>query len=427
MAYIEGFIYYIAVVVFMFIVLFGGIVLIYMTLGQFKIFFAKEEVTLEIEKAFLYKLIKNRFFKWAILAYFSAFTFFYINQAIKYFGGDRAYPQAKSYKIVADVVTFHFNFFIASRNLYYRPIGVKLIEPYEELQNYLMKKGFEYIPKNDAERAIWKYEYHYANYFRARTAPIDFDVLTPTNLHYILEIGGFPTVYKPKAREMLQEVEMLMNDLKNNPIKDARYDKVERYTSAINLTVWWNQFHFLKYTFGAMSPGEEVSQEYMNMINSWVEDLEYLSYTQSLLDWLDKVKIEADHSSELQNELKKHNLIYPDLLGLRIALMDDLVFVDLLHNGSSCKNESLKRYLKYKNDFLEYVNTYPAYKKLNWKERYVTDNLADSHLSDYLLFTFCGIKKETLEFKGSIDLNFDLNKTSYDERIKNIIKGFENE
>jgi hypothetical protein len=129
----------------------------------------------------------------------------------------------------------------------------------------------------------------------------------------------------------------------------------------------------------------------------------------------------------LQNELKKHNLIYPDLLGLRIALMDDLVFVDLLHNGSSCKNESLKRYLKYKNDFLEYVNTYPAYKKLNWKERYVTDNLADSHLSDYLLFTFCGIKKETLEFKGSIDLNFDLNKTSYDERIKNIIKGFENE
>ena len=56
MAYIEAFIYYIAVVVFMFIVIFGGIVVTYILLGQIKIFFAKEYVTLEIVKkqVFLY-------------------------------------------------------------------------------------------------------------------------------------------------------------------------------------------------------------------------------------------------------------------------------------------------------------------------------------------------------------------------------------
>ena len=73
-----------------------------------------------------------------------------------------------------------------------------------------MKKGFEYIPKEDAERAIWKYELYYANYVRAMAAPIDFEKLTYDDLRYILNIGGHTTIYKPKAKEMLIEVEHLL-------------------------------------------------------------------------------------------------------------------------------------------------------------------------------------------------------------------------
>lgn len=217
MAYIEAFLYYIAVVVFMFIILFGGVVLIYMILGQFKIFFAKEEVTPEIEKAFLYKLIKNRFFKWSILAYFSAFTFFYINQAIKYFGGDRAYPQAKAYAIAAD--TLYFWHSVGINIAISRGWGEydRLIRPEDKLdtkiqkvQDFFLSKMYQYIPETDGEREMWYYKYKQLYMAKIRYLPDSIHNPHP-RLSNIMD-GMYDTTYK----------------LYSKPIKDKEYDK-ERY------------------------------------------------------------------------------------------------------------------------------------------------------------------------------------------------------
>ena len=114
---------------------------------------------------------------------------FYIIQSFNYYGKNRAYPEAKAYKIVSDISVFFSETFVASRNLYFKPQGLKFIEPYEEWQTYLLNKAFKYIPQNDGERAIWKYEYLYANYIRARTAPIDFEKLDEVNLKALINIG----------------------------------------------------------------------------------------------------------------------------------------------------------------------------------------------------------------------------------------------
>lgn len=217
MAYIEAFLYYIAVVMFMFIVLFGGVVLIYMILGQFKIFFAKEEVTPEIEKAFLYKLIKNRFFKWSILAYFSAFTFFYINQAIKYFGGDRAYPRAKAYAIAADTLFFWHS--VGVNIAISRGWGEydRLIRPEDKLdtkiqkvQDFFLSKMYQYIPETDGEREMWYYKYKQLYMAKIRYLPDSIHNPHP-RLSNIMD-SMYDTTYK----------------LYSKPIKDKEFDK-ERY------------------------------------------------------------------------------------------------------------------------------------------------------------------------------------------------------
>jgi len=217
MSYIESVLLYLAVVVFMFTVLFGGVVFLYMFFGQLKIFFSKEEVTLEVEKNFLYKLIKNRFFKWSVVAYFSAFSFFYINQAINYFGSQRAYPKAKAFAIAADTVLFWQSVGINIK--LNRGFGVfyRLIRPedsvdtkIQEVQDFFLSKMYQYIPESDGEREMWFYKYKQLYMAKIRYLPESVHNPHP-RLSNIMD-GMYNTSYK----------------LYEKPIKDKEFD-IERY------------------------------------------------------------------------------------------------------------------------------------------------------------------------------------------------------
>ena len=347
-----------------------------------------------------------------------------------YFSKDRAYPQAKAYKIDADLISFYFDFFIVDRNLYYRPIGLKFIKPYEGIQNYFMKKGFEYIPKEDGERAIWKYELYYANYIRAMVAPIDFEKLTPDDLGYILRIGGHTTIYKPKAKQMLKEVEHLLDMLINNPMKDKRYDMVERYTTTILFSEWWQKFSFLHYTLGVRTVDEEMSKQYNEIKIKWTEDKTYLKRLKHLSDWLDTVKRKIYNSKVLQEEMKRHKLLYPDLMGLRVWFASQITYADLLNKKFSCDLESLKRYATKRKAFLNYTSTSKIFKKLSWKERLIADKsvqIDENALIVHILYNKCNITKRLLKYSNDVD-SFDeevYSKKEWKEEEK-IIKGFKN-
>ncbi len=421
MPYLESFFYYIVVVLLMFVILFGGALFLYMSFGQFKIFFAKEEVTLDIEKNLLYSLVKNRIFKFFILAYFATFCFFYLNQATDYFSDERAYPQAKAYKIVADLVLFHYDFFIAHRNLYYRPIGLKLIEPYQDVQEYLMQKGFEFIPKDDAERAIWRYEYFYSQYIRAMAAPIDFDKLTPDDLGYILRIGGHPAIYKAEAKEMLIEVEGIIESLMNNSMKDKYYDEVNRYMTTILFSVWWEKFSFLHYTLGVRTVHEHLSKDYNIILTQWTEDKDYFIRLNKFSNWLDITKDKIDNSQTLHKMMKNHQLIYPELMGLRVTLMSAITYAEMQYGELSCSNKMLQKYYIYKQEFLKYARNDIGYRRLSKQERLRASSLASSNLEDYILFKYCDVKAMNLELDSQV---FIYSKTF--NKTKKIIAGFDN-
>jgi hypothetical protein len=393
-----------------------------MLFGQFRLSYLHGDVTGELNKEYFYKLLKHKLFKFLVLAYFATFTFFYINQASDYFSEKRAYPQAKAYKIVADLVLFHYDFFISNRNLYYKPSGLKYINTYQKIQNYLMQKGFEYIPQDDAERVIWKYEYFYSQYIRAMAAPIDFKKLHKSDLGYILRIGGHPTIYKPQAKQMLIEAESLLDSLMNKPMKDKYYDEVNRYTTTILFSEWWDKFSFLHFTLGVRTVDEYSNMEQREVRASWTDDKEYLIRLNKLSNHLDITKEKIDNSKQLQKEMKKHKLLYPDLMGLKVKFMSNLTYADMQYNEISCKNNMLQKYFFYKTEFVQYARTDRIYKKMNWHEKWISKKLSDHNLEDYLLNQFCDIDAKSLEVDGDI-FSYEDGTTN---KTKKIIEGFKN-
>ena len=244
---------------------------------------------------------------------------------------------------------------------------------------------------------------------------------------YILRIGGHPTIYKPQAKQMLIEVEYLLDMLMDSPMKDKRYDQVERYMTTILFSEWWQKFSFLHYTLGVRTAKEYSNNKHIETIMQWTDDPVYLKRLLRLSHWLDITKEKIDNSKTLQQEMKRHKLLYPDLMGLRVKLISNLAYANMLNGGQiSCDNEYLQKYLIYKIEFVRYAKTNNVYKKLNWHERWMSEILADSNFEDYLLYSYCGIKKINLEFADEINLDFTSNFNVLPNKTKIILKGFEN-
>lgn len=407
MAYIESFLHYVGVVFICGIVLLAGLfVLLFIFLLIKTIIKSKKDDFSEINQIF--KNIKNyRIWKFLIYSYIFGVSFFYIIQSFNYYGKNRAYPEAKAYKIVSDISVFFFETFVASRNLYFKPQGLKIIEPYEEWQTYLLNKAFKYIPQNDGERAIWKYEYLYANYIRARTAPIDFEKLDEVNLKALINVGGHFTLYKPSAQNMIQDISSMLDLLLDGNIEDNTYKEINRYVIASLFGVWIDYKKFLYYSLGEIYGGDKWIS-FVNISYNWTEDHTYLTRIKKLSNLLDEAKEKLNQNKELQKFFKSHKYLYPEMMGLKVALQANLVYVDLLYKDFSCQMESLKKYLQYRKEFIIYSNVDKDYQRFNWKEKFNSEGLVESHsgvLATYYLYKICDITRNELIFKN--ELNFD--------------------
>lgn len=416
MAYIESFLLYLFVVAIIFLILMLPIVIIGWSLSYIE-FFNKRKffqfLFLKKTKFFknqsepyynIYKILKSNAIVFLTIIYVTALSIFYINQSSNYYGKERAYPEAKAYKIVADVSAFFFETFVSSRNLYFKPNGSKYIKPYEQWQTYLLNKAFRYIPKNDGERAIWKYEYLYANYIRANTAPIDFKKLDAVNLKALLHVGGHPTIYKPSAQTMINDISEMLDLLLDGNIKDIAYKDVNRYAIASLYGVWIEDMKFLYYSLGELYNSDKRT-EFINKSYSWTEDNRYLERIKKLSVLLDEVKEKINQDKALKGFFKSHKYIYPEMVGLRVALQAHLVYVDLLYKNFSCKMESLQKYLQYRKEFIKYAKTDKVYKNFNWMEKHSAEKLVKTHsgaLAKYYLYKSCKITRDELKFKNKI-------------------------
>jgi len=330
MAYIESFLLYIAVVMFMFVVLFGGVVFLYMLFGQLKIFFSKEEVTLEIEKNFLFKLIKNKFFKFAILAYFATFAFSYINQATNYFGSDRAYPKAKAYAIVADTVylwhSIGVNIAIHRRWSSIRLVSPenKLNEKIQKVQTFLLNKMYQYIPEEDGEREFWYYKYKQLYIAKIRYKP-----------------GGFANPH-PRFQNFMDAMYDTSYKLYNKSFRDKIINK-QRYVPIAEMAYYLanNIYYYASY---------KVGNDAIKMYK-FMDDKELfqraISYEKLLANVYKTIQTDREVEKHFDNKPYALGLLYGGALDV-----SDFVLTHYTKYGANpCELEEMQRHLQYIQDF----------------------------------------------------------------------------
>jgi len=393
MAYIESFFYYIAVVMFMFVVIFGGIVFIYMLLGQLKLFFVKEEISLEIEKNFLFKLIKNRFFKLSIVAYFATFAFFYINESIDYYGSDRAYPQAKSYAIVADTVYFWHSVGVNIKinrgwGEFYRLVNHenKLDIKIQKIQTFLLDKMYQYIPEEDGERDFWYYKYKQLYVAKIRYKPDDVH-----NPH-------------PRLSNIMDDMYETTDKLFNKPIKDKVFDK-QRYIPIAQMAYYLadNMFYYASYEFG----------------NDWKKMFKFMDdkklfqraidYEKLLADVYEKIKTDKEVAKAFDDNPYSLGLFYGGVLNV-----SNKVITFYTHNGVyPCGTKEMQRHVKYIEDFYNwiFVDKNNSFEKLGSREKGQVKNLfkyvgltANSHVANYI----CDISFDYIEITNIPNYKYNL-------------------
>lgn len=352
MIYIEAFFYFIAVILFMFILLFGSFVLLYMLVGQIKMIFSHKEVTLNMEKAFLYQLIKNRFFKWTIVAYFAAFTVFYINQAITYFGSDRAYPQAKAYAIAANTVSF---WHVVGINIRLnRGFGsyLRLIRPEDKIdtqiqkvQDFFLSKMYEHIPENDGEREMWYYRYKQLHIAKIRYLPDSIHNPHP-RLSNIMD-GMYDTSYK----------------LYDKPMQDKVFDK-ERYIPIAQMSYYLISNIAYYATYERMSYTDKVYM-FSEDAKLFQKEIEYAALLENVYK-----KIRTDFEVAKAFDTKSPYSIGLLYAALSSALND--ILIKNTHEGIyPCTTQVMEKILANKKAFYYWLfdNTQISFKNLSSKEQ----------------------------------------------------------
>jgi hypothetical protein len=336
----------------MFVLLFGSFVFLYMLIGQIRMVFSHKEVTLNMEKALLYKLIKNRFFKWTIVAYFAAFTVFYINQAITYFGSDRAYPQAKAYAIAANTVSF---WHVVGINIRLnRGFGsyLRLIRPEDKIdtqiqkvQDFFLSKMYEHIPENDGEREMWYYRYKQLHIAKIRYLPDSIHNPHP-RLSNIMD-GMYDTSYK----------------LYDKPMQDKVFDK-ERYIPIAQMSYYLISNIAYYATYERMSYTDKVYM-FREDAKLFQKEIEYAALLENVYK-----KIRTDSEVAKAFDTKSPYSIGLLYAALSSALND--ILIKNTHEGIyPCATQVMEKILANKKAFYYWLfdNTQISFKNLSSKEQ----------------------------------------------------------
>ena len=319
----------------MFAVLFGGAIFLYMLVGQFKLFYSVGGITWEKEKKLLYSLIKNRLFKFLILAYFATFTFFYLNRASDCFLGDRAYPQAKAYAITADTIWFWQSMMVnisvhrgwGEYNRLLRPDDM-LDTKIQKVQTFLLNRMYQYIPKDDGERDYWYYKYK--QYYKAQIR------YKPDSVHQPSE----------KIIEIMDDMQKTSYALYEKKIKDRVIDK-ERYLPIAQMSYYLasNEMYF--------TPFERISA--LDRLFKLMSDKELFKKSIKYNTLLNNVYKKMKNSSEIQKEFDKHPYVKGLFYAALTSILDDNIVYDT-HNGKDlCSNEKMKTLVEAIEEFYAWI------------------------------------------------------------------------
>lgn len=335
MAYIESFLLYILVLLFIYMITFGVFVLFYMFYGYFRLTYAHENVTKDIYKNYLYKLIKNRYYKLLTALYIVIFAFFYISNFMNYTGKDSAYSKAKSYAVVADAVylwhTIGINIHMETGFQKY----ARLINPeglldtgVQNFQSFLLSRMYQYIPKDDGEREFWYYKYKQLYMVKIRYRPD-----SSYNPH-------------PRFEKIMNKMYDTSYKLYDKPFKDKNIDN-QKYIFIGQMSYYLTSNMAYYATYDKMN--------YLKKLFMFIDNKKLFQRNIDYANLLNKVYKKYKTDKELKKEFDKH----PYNLGLFYAGLLRVYNNNIVYNSHNdinpCTSKEIKIFTNLVEDFYSWV------------------------------------------------------------------------
>lgn len=199
---------------------------------------------------------------------------FYFHERSKWINSQHAHLKAKEYYVLNRMVFFY-------RKILTNVVRVDnpLMYPFNKLQEALYNKGISYLPQDDAEESVWKYNFFLYFYGKGFYLPDDG---TPKNID---------SVSQAKVM-MLDEIYNVIVNLATKPIADKEINEIRyKIFPLIAMLYQSNQFDYF---------GNDASPVVRDRL---LRDKEKFTRMINIVDWLEKNKLAWNFYPTVLNDI----------------------------------------------------------------------------------------------------------------------------
>jgi len=387
-AYIEAFLLYILVLLFIYLITFGIVVLFYMIYGYFKLSYVHlNNTSKQIYKEHLYTLIKHKIYKILTALYIIIFVVFYVNSLTNYTGKNRAYPQAKSYAVVGDFVYFWHSVGInmslktgfQKYARFINPEGI-LDTGVQKFQSFLLSRMYQYIPEDDGEREFWYYKYKQLYMAKIRYSP------------------GSAANPHPRFSKIMNKMYDTSYKLYDKSFKDKVINN-QRYVF-IGQMSWYLSDNTAYYaTYERMN--------YLKKLFLFMDDKELFQRNIDYAHLLNKVYLKMKNDKDVKKEFDKN----PYNLGLFYAgilhTYDQYITYNSHNNINPCTSKEIKIFTNIVEDFYnwEFREKNSSFHNLNKREQKQIKWLYEATALSFSYGVATYMCEISLKYKDDVKLN----------------------
>ncbi|MFZ5997811.1 MAG: hypothetical protein ACOYW7_10025 [Nitrospirota bacterium] len=277
-----------------------------------------------------FKLGKKRIVTLILAFIIATNIFFYFNERIHWINDDHAHLKAKEYYVLGRMVFFY-------RKMLSLLIKVDnpIMSPLNSLQETIYNKGISYIPENDGERAVWKYNFDLYFYGRGFYLPNDG---TPETINAV----------SPLRKKILDDTYNVIETLATKPIADREMNET-RYKIFPLIAAFYgsNQYYYF---------GNEA--HYSRGIRL-IEDTEKIGRVKKIVYWLVDLRQAWDSNkspwilNEIRTKEPQIEMFYYDAL---IHATQNILVRQLADLEFSCEGYYTKLYAQKRREFIDFLS-----------------------------------------------------------------------
>jgi len=289
---------------------------------------------------------KNRsLLKMGFGLFFIVHLLFFLVSYFTYVNDDTKYHKAKAYYAVG-AIPHVYSVVLGHITTPLHPAFLGLNLPITKIKEILFEKGVEYIPKDDAERELWEYEWFYYPY-----------VIRAEGMwgRYVGKVGSGDKAFGEEVylhyANKLNRLYEIMEALNSKSLADNKKQLEAKISFALMA-----RYYFLEKL--ALAPYDEYVMSMTKSPSLYLRtNAEMKKRSRKIALWLKQTREELFNSQEFTNYKEAHprkaTLAEIRLFGTLIWYFENNLMIDIHEKKFSCESEAVLEYVKSRKTLLK--------------------------------------------------------------------------